>query len=156
MNGLKAAGPVLALVLLAASAAPALACTYVDLPPEVEARLELERENAMVDGADLIYFGSLWSTGGPARNRYAIRGVHTIRGGHAPVYAETAPRYETSCGRGPTYSLDGVRRLLPGQQVIVVARRRSWWRIEIVEVARRESVRGRRIYSRARSRAAQH
>ena len=34
----------------------------------------------------------------------------------------------------------------------------SFWepRIEIIEVARRESVRGRRIYSRARSRAAQH
>lgn len=153
---MKLAAAVSALTLLAASAIPALACTYVVMPPQVEAQLEREREIAMVDGADLIYFGSLWSTGGLTRDRYAVRGEQTIRGGRAPFYAQTSPRYETSCGREPTYSLDGVRRLLPGQQVIVVARRRSWWRIEIVEIARRDSIRGRRLYSLARSRAARH
>jgi hypothetical protein len=137
-------------------AGPAFACTYIATPNDITAQLERERYNAIIDGADLIYFGRLWTTGGVARDRYAIRGEQTIRGGRAPFYARTSPRYETSCGREPIYSLDGAGRILPGQRVIVVAKRRSWWRTEIVEVARRDSIRGRQIYSLARSRADRH
>ena len=135
---------------------PALACTVMVTSPALEAQIEQERENALIDNADLIYFGRLWTSGGLTRNRYAVRGEQTIRGGRAPFYAETSARYETSCGREPTYSLDGARRVLPGQQVIVVARRRSWWRIEIVEIARRDSIRGRRLHSLARTRPSRH
>jgi hypothetical protein len=140
-------------VALIVGATPVFACTILVTSEELTRQLEQERENAMIDGADLVYFGKLWNSGGLTRERYAIRGEQTIRGGRAPVYAQTSPRYETSCGREPIYSLDGVRRILPGQPVIVVARRRSWWRIEILEVARRDSIRGRRLYSLARSRA---
>ena len=137
---------IVALAFLAVFVAgPAYACTIVAMPSGDMAQLQQERDNAMIDDAILIYFGRLWSSGGLTRDRYAIRGELTVRGGRAPFYARTSPRYETSCGREPTYSLDGASRILPEQPVIVVARRHSWWRIEIVEVARRDSIRGRQI-----------